>query len=166
MLLADDHVRGAEDAPLLLVMYGDFECPYCQAAQGIVARVRARLGDELRFAFRHFPIRAQHPRAEASAQASESAAAQGAFWPMHDALYARRGALEDRDLLAAARDAGVGSEQVAADLRSGVHAPRVQRDLDAGVALGLHGTPGFVANGRLVPGAFDARSLVDALRGG
>jgi len=83
-----DHVTGDPAAPYELVMYGDFECPYCAAAQSILARVRARLGDELRFAFRHFPLEQVHPHARHAAEASEAAAAQGAFWPMHDALYA------------------------------------------------------------------------------
>ena len=85
---ADDHVDGPADAPLELVMYGDFQCPFCTAAQPILRRVRDRLDGRLRFAFRHFPLRALHPDAERAAQASEAAAAQGAFWAMHDALYA------------------------------------------------------------------------------
>ena len=99
----DDHVSGRADAPYELVMYGDFECPYCAAAQSILARVRSRLGDELRFAFRHLPLESVHPHARHAAEASEAAAAQGAFWEMHDALYAARGRLEDADLVAEAQ---------------------------------------------------------------
>src|SRR4051794_6860176 len=82
-----DHVRGAPGADLELVMYGDFECPYCTAAQSIIERVRSRLGDRLRFVFRHFPLEQIHPHARQAAEASEAAAAQEAFWEMHDALY-------------------------------------------------------------------------------
>lgn len=164
-LLPDDHLDGDPDAPYLLVMYGDFECPFCQAAQSVLTRVRARMGEELRFVYRHFPLREVHPRAQAAAEASEAAAAQRRFWPMHDALFGRRGRLEPRDLEAAARDAGVDVDALRAALQDGRFAPRVQRDRDGGTALGVTGTPAFFANGRLVAGAFDARSLVDALRG-
>ena len=95
----EDHVDGPPDAPLELVMYGDFQCPYCSAAQPIVRRVRDRLGDRLRYAFRHLPIAGAAPDAQRAAEAAESAAAQGAFWPMHDALYAQRGRLGLEDVL-------------------------------------------------------------------
>ena len=96
-LSADDHVAGPADAPLELIMYGDFQCPYCTAAQSIVARVRKRLDGRLRFVFRHLPLHEVHPDAQRAAEASEAAAAQGCFWEMHDALYANGGrfALED-----------------------------------------------------------------------
>src|SRR5918997_6122606 len=106
-----DHVAGHFDAPLELVMYGDFQCPYCAAAQSIIRRVRERLGGRLRFAFRHMPLPA-HPDAENAAQASEAAAAQGAFWPMHDELYAGRGRLSLDDLAAHASAIGLDGERV------------------------------------------------------
>jgi protein-disulfide isomerase len=161
----DDHVAGDPGAPLELVMYGDFECPYCAAAQSILARVRARLGDELVFVFRHMPNEEIHPHARHAAEAAEAAAAQGAFWPMHDALYAGRGRLTDRDLVAHARGLGLDADRIDAELRDGVHAARVQRDLEAGLRTGVTGTPGFFVNGRLHEGAYDAGSLVAALRG-
>jgi protein-disulfide isomerase len=163
---ADDHVTGDAGAAFELVMYGDFECPYCAAAQSILARVRERLGADLRFAFRHMPFDDVHPLARRAAEAAEAAAAQGAFWPMHDALYAARGRLADRDLLAYARDLALDDERVAAELRDGVHAARVQRDLETGRRAGVTGTPGFFVNGRLHEGAYDAGSLIEALRAG
>jgi Na+:H+ antiporter, NhaA family len=159
-----DHVRGVSGAPLELVMYGDFECPFCAASQGILERVHKRLGDELRFVFRHFPIEEVHPHAQLAAQASEAAAAQGAFWEMHDALYAARGALEERDLIRHAAALGLDADRVAQELRDGVHAARVAHDAATGRASGIVGTPGFYANGLRVEGAFDAGSLVEALR--
>src|SRR3954454_18393267 len=93
-----DHIAGQFGGPLELVMYGDFQCPYCAAAQSIVRRVRERLDGRLRFAFRHFPIRERHPDAQNAAEVSEAAAAQGAFWELHDRLYASRGRLSERDL--------------------------------------------------------------------
>jgi protein-disulfide isomerase len=159
----DDHVAGPEDAPLELVMYGDFQCPYCAAAQSIVARVRDRLDGRLRYAFRHFPLRDKHPDAENAAEASESAAAQGAFWEMHDKLYASRGRLAEGDLVSHARELGLDGDRVAAELESHEHAPRVQRDVDTGSDAGVTGTPAFFVNGRLHGTAFDAGSLVEAL---
>jgi protein-disulfide isomerase len=159
----EDHVEGPPDAPLELVMYGDFQCPYCSAAQPIVRRVRDRLGDRLRYAFRHLPLPEVHPDAQRAAEAAESAAAQGAFWAMHDALYAQRGRLGLEDVLRAAAEAGVDPERVRTDLESGVFAPRVARDAESALAGGVRGTPGFFANGVRVEGSFDAQSLVAAL---
>ncbi|HEU4977940.1 MAG TPA: DsbA family protein [Solirubrobacteraceae bacterium] len=159
----DDHVAGDRSAPLQLVMYGDFQCPYCTAAQPILARVRDRLGERLLFAFRHFPLSEIHPDAERAAEVAEAAAAQGAFWEMHDALYRLRGELGERDVLGAARKLGLDARRIEAELRDGVHAARVQRDLESGRGSGVHGTPGFFANGAQLDGAFDARSLIEAL---
>jgi protein-disulfide isomerase len=160
---SEDHVAGPYDAPLELVMYGDFQCPYCTAAQGPLRRVRERLGDDLRFAFRHFPIEELHPDARRAAEASEAAAARGAFWEMHDALYASGGRLSENEIVATAARLGLDDERLRAELRAGTHAARVERDRESGLRSGMTGTPGFFANGRLVEGAFDARSLIEAL---
>ena len=160
-----DHVRGAPGAELELVMYGDFECPYCHAAQSILERVRARLGDRLRFVFRHFPLDAVHPHAQQAAEAAEAAAAQGRFWDMHDALYAADGRLGESDLIALAGQIGLDTLRVDEDLLSRRHRARIDRDLETGRDSGVTGTPAFFANGVRVDGAFDAGSLVDALTG-
>ena len=160
----DDHVAGAPDAPYELVMYGDFECPYCAASQSILARVRNRLGADLRFAFRHLPLETVHPHARHAAEAAEAAAAQGAFWEMHDAMYAARGHLEDADLVDHARVLGLDADRVAADLESGAHRARVQRDADSARALGISSTPAFFVNGELHTDSYDAGSLVAALK--
>ena len=162
----EDHVAGAEGAPYELVMYGDFECPYCAASQSILARVRSRLGDDLRFAFRHLPLENLHPHARHAAEAAEAAAAQGAFWPMHDALYAARGHLEDADLVDHARGIGLDADRVAGELASGAHAARVEHDAATAHALGISSTPAFFVNGVLHDGAYDAGSLVAALKEG
>ena len=158
----DDHVQGPEDAALELVMYGDFQCPYCTAAQSIVRRVRERLDGRLRYAFRHFPLPA-HPDAENAAQASEAAAAQGAFWPMHDHLYDGRGRLSLDDLAAHADAIGIDGARLRREVAGGVHAERVARDDRSAKAAGIAGTPAFFVNGVLHEGAFDAGSLVEAL---
>jgi len=159
----DDHVAGAAGAPLELVMYGDFQCPFCMAAQSVLRRVRERLGDRLRFAYRHFPITARHPDAQLAAEASEAAAAQGAFWEMHDALFALRGRLALAEVLGAARALGLDAERMRAELEGGVHAARVARDAESGARSGVTGTPGFFVNGERHDEAFDAGSLVAAL---
>jgi protein-disulfide isomerase len=144
-------------------MYGDFQCPYCTAAYPILRRVRDRLGARLLFAFRHFPLRDIHPDAERAAEAAEAAAAQGAFWEMHDRMYESRGALGREDLIGYASELGLDADRVAAELDSGAHATRVQRDLDSGLASGVVGTPGFFVGGRVHAGSFDAASLITAL---
>ena len=161
----DDHISGPAGAPYELVMYGDFECPYCAAAQSILVRVRSRLGDELRFAFRHLPLESVHPHARHAAEAAEAAAAQGAFWEMHDALYAGRGRLEDADLVAHARSIGLDADRVRRELADGTHAGRVERDVATAQALGLSSTPAFFVNGTQHTDTYDAGSLVAALRG-
>src|SRR5918995_5299908 len=166
MLGPDDHVDGPADAPLELVMYGDFQCPYCTAAQGILRRVRDRLEGRLRFGFRHFPLDEVHPDARRAAEASEAAAAQGRFWEMHDALYAARGQLGPADVLrAAATIPGLDVERMRAELESGVHAARVERDLESARAAGVAGTPTFFVNGVRHDAAFDAQALIAALDG-
>jgi formate-nitrite transporter family protein len=162
-LSAEDHVDGPERAELELVMYGDFQCPYCTAAYPIVHRIRDQLASRLLFAFRHFPLRDIHPDAERAAEAAEAAAAQGAFWQMHDRMYESNGALSREDLIGYADELGLDSERFAAELDSGVHAPRVQRDVDNGIASGVTGTPGFFVGGRFYGGSFDAQSLTAAL---
>ena len=160
-----DHVAGPQDAPYELVMYGDFECPYCAASQSILARVRKRLEGELRFAFRHLPLESVHPHARHAAEAAEAAAAQGAFWEMHDALYAARGRLEDADLVAHARELGLDAERIGRELESGEHAARVERDASGAAELGLTATPVFFVNGVRHTDSYDAGALVAALRG-
>ncbi|MGH2983926.1 MAG: DsbA family protein, partial [Solirubrobacterales bacterium] len=125
-LSAEDHVDGPDGAELELVMYGDFQCPYCAAAYPIVKRVRDQLAGRLLFGFRHFPLRDIHPDAQRAAEASEAAAGQGAFWPMHDRLYEARGALARADLISHALALGLDADRLAAELDSSVHAPRVE----------------------------------------
>ena len=146
-------------------MYGDFQCPFCNAAQPILRRVRDRLDGRLRFAFRHFPLREVHPDAQRAAEASEAAAAQGAFWPMHDALYAARGALGLDAVLAAARSVSLDVERVRAELADGTHSARVEDDVRSGLAAGVTGTPAFFVNGVRHADGYDAQSLIAALEG-
>jgi formate-nitrite transporter family protein len=162
-LSVEDHVDGPERAELELVMYGDFQCPYCTAAYPIVKRIRDQLAARLLFAFRHFPLREIHPDAERAAEAAEAAGAQGAFWEMHNRMYESGGALGRDDLIGYASELGLDTSKFASELDSEAHAPRVQRDVDSGLASGVTGTPGFFVGGRLHRGSFDASSLIAAL---
>ena len=161
---AGDHTLGRQDAPYVLTMYADFECPFCQAAQSIVARVRKRLGDDVRLVFRHFPIDERHPLAREAAHAAEAAGAQGAFWAMHDALFDLRGELDRPALLKAAKRLGLDVPRLEADLDAGAHDARIEADFASGQRSGVTGTPAFFAGEERIDGAFDAGSLVDALR--
>ena len=162
-LLDDDHMLGPADAPLELVMYGDFQCPYCLAAQSVVRRVRDRLGDRLRFAFRHLPIVEKHPMALPAAEASEAAAAQGRFWEYHDALYESQPRLSDAELTRIAGALGLDVERFSEELAGGAWRARVERDMESAVSSGARGTPTFFVNSRLHDDVYDAGSLVEAL---
>jgi protein-disulfide isomerase len=146
----EDHVRGPEGARLIVV-YGDYECPYCAALDARLATA------PLRVAFRHFPVRASHPRAQAAACAAEAAAAQGAFWAMHDALFADQARLEDPHLWARAEALGLDVARFDADRRSDGVVAVVKAQFRAGVRAGVVTTPTAFAEGRIYPG----RSLLE-----
>jgi protein-disulfide isomerase len=141
----DDHVRGPDDARTVIV-YGDYECPFCAALE---VRLRAL---PLRVAFRHFPVRSSHPRAQAAAQAAEAAAAQGAFWPMHDALFDDQGRLEDPHLWERAERLGLDLRRFDADRRSPELAERVRAQFHGGVRAGVVTTPTAFAEGERYSG--------------
>jgi protein-disulfide isomerase len=161
----DDHAAGPADAPVTLVEYGDFECPYCGMAYPIVQAIQQKLGDRLRFVYRHFPLKEAHPHAQHAAEAAEAAAAHGKFWEMHDTLFERQHALEDDDLVRYARDLGLDAARVARELAEGAHARSVRDDFRSGVRSGVNGTPTFFVNGERYDGAWaDEPSFVRALR--
>ncbi len=158
-----DHIRGELGRPLELVMFGDFQCPFCLGAQSVLRRVGDRLGDRLVFAFRHLPIPERHPLAPLAAEASEAAAAQGQFWEYHDALFPAQPKLSRETMLQVATDLGLDADRMAAEIDSGVHRPRVERDLGSAQQSGATGTPSFFVNGARHFGAYDASSLVEEL---
>jgi protein-disulfide isomerase len=160
-----DHVAGPADAPVTLVEYGDLECPYCRMAHPIVQAARRKLGDELRFVFRHFPLAEVHPHARHAAEAAEAAGEQGKFWEMHDRIFQNQHALEDADLVSYARQLHLDGERVAEALRAGVYAARVREDFRSGVRSGVNGTPTFFINGARYDGAWaDEAGFLGALR--
>jgi protein-disulfide isomerase len=157
-----DHVSGPEDGVVLLE-YGDFECPYCRDAFPSLQKVLSRMGDQVAFAFRHFPIAAKHPHAEHAAQAAEAAGAQDAFWPMHDALFEHQEALADADLVRYAQELGLDVARFEEELRDGRHAARVLEDVESGRRSGVEGTPAFFIDGERYGGFYDVESLTWAL---
>ncbi|MGY1636100.1 Na+/H+ antiporter NhaA [Geodermatophilus sp. SYSU D00742] len=160
---ARDHVCGRVDAPLTLVEYGDFECPFCGRATGAVEELRERFGDRLRYVFRHVPLVDVHPHARLAAEAAEAAAAQGRFWEMHDELFAAQDRLTPGDLLDHAAAIGLDVQRFARDLGAGRHARRVEEDVESAEASGVEGTPTFFVNGRRHAGPYDADTLAAAL---
>jgi protein-disulfide isomerase len=161
---ADDHAQGDSDAPVTLVEYGDYECPYCGQAYPIVKRIQARLGNRLRFVFRNFPLAEAHPHATAAAEFAEAAALQGKFWEMHDALYEHQDALRAGDLTTYAQRLRLDTDKLQNALGSGKPAERVRADFMHGVRSGVNGTPTFFINGRRFDGNWtDEDELVAAL---
>jgi protein-disulfide isomerase len=158
-----DHIQGPADAPVTLLEYGDYECPYCGAAYPIVKEVQARIGERLRFVFRNFPITTSHPHAERAAEAAEAAAAQGSFWRMHDVLYENQKRLGDEDLRTYAQQVGLDLDVFDRELAEHVHAARVQEDFMSGVRSGVNGTPTFYVNGTRYDDSYDLDTLLGAL---
>jgi protein-disulfide isomerase len=160
---AHDHIRGPIDAPLTLVEYGDFECPFCGDATGVVEELRERFGDRLRYVFRHLPLRDVHPSAQLAAEAVEAAGAQGRFWEMHDRLFSHPERLEFDDILGDAQALGLDVERLAEDVRDSVHAAGIQADVESAERSGVRGTPAFFVAGRRHDGPHDTETLAALL---
>ncbi|WP_122261019.1 Na+/H+ antiporter NhaA [Ornithinimicrobium cerasi] len=158
-----DHVLGPHDAPLTLVEYADFECPFCAEATGVGAELRARFGEELRYVFRHLPLPDVHPRAELAARAAEAAARQGFFWQMHDVLFGRQDALERVELVGHAQDLGMDVDRFMLDLDDPEVAQRVRDDVASAEASGARGTPTFYVGEHRHTGPWDSQTLARAL---
>lgn len=136
-----DHTKGLEDAPVTLVEYGDYDCPSCGDLYPILRRIQDRLGNRLRFVFRHFPLSEVHPYAQRAAEAAEAAAAQGQFWQMHGHLYEHQDALDDDHLREYAAELGLDTDQFERELHERVHEQRVNEDVQSGTRSGVTGTP-------------------------
>jgi Na+/H+ antiporter NhaA len=159
-----DHTRGSSDAPVTLVEYGDYECPYCGQAEVAIRELLDSFGDDLRYVWRHLPLNDVHPNAQMAAEAAEAAAAQGAFWDMHDTLLDRQDALTPPDLGGYAEELGLDVERFWDELRRREHAERVAEDVGTADASGVAGTPSFFINGRRHQGAYDVDTLTAAVR--
>ena len=158
-----DHLRGNADAPVTLVEYGDYECPYCGMANPIVDQVRSEMGDTLRFVFRNFPLSEMHPHAEHAAEAAEAAGAHDRFWEMHDLLYAHQQALTDRNLAEYASHLRLPASTIERALAEHTYAARVREDFMSGVRSGVNGTPTFFINGVRHDGSFEREELLAAI---
>lgn len=162
-----DHILGDPNAPVTLVEYGDYQCPYCLRAHPIVKSVRARIGRKLRFVFRNFPLTEIHPQAQHAAEAAEAVAARAgekAFWAMHDLIFDHQEeGLRDPDLARLATEAGADGAQVIQDVHDQVHKARVRDDFMSGVRSGVNGTPTFFINGKRFEGSWDFANLVAAI---
>jgi protein-disulfide isomerase len=159
-----DHVRGAATGRLILV-YGDYECPYTRLAIRSIDRATTQLGDGVRFAYRHFPLTRIHPHALHAALAAEAADVHNQFWAMHDLLFRRQKALADDDLRRYAEELGLDGERFDVDLRGEAALQRVQRDIDSGAAGGeVSGTPTIFIDGRVYRGSYESADLVALLR--
>jgi len=158
-----DHIRGAIDAPVTVVEYGDFECPYCGQAEPVVRELRRDFSD-VRYVWRHLPLNDVHPHAQLAAEAAEAAADQGAFWEMHDLLLDNQDALRPDDLIGYAEQLGLDVERFTNSLREHGGAARVAEDVDSADLSGVSGTPTFFINSRRQHGAYDIASLSAAVR--
>jgi len=159
-----DHILGSIDAPVVLVEYGDYECPYCKAAQPVVKSVLATMGDDLALVYRHFPLSNIHPLAWKAGEAAEAAGAQDMFWEYHDVLFEKQPALDVRHLIAYADELDLDADRFGDELMRDIHSTRVHEDFRSGILSGVNGTPTFFVNGVRYDEDKDSASLLRALR--
>ncbi|MFD1718642.1 Na+/H+ antiporter NhaA [Georgenia deserti] len=158
-----DHIHGDDDAPITVVEYLDFECPFCARVTGMWADLRHHFGDRIRYVVRHLPLEDVHPRAFGAAVAAEAAARQGRFWDLHDVLFANQSQLEPDDLRGYAVDLGLDMSRFDDDVADESVIARVRADMLSARASGARGTPTFFLNGVRHRGSHDARTLIAAL---
>jgi protein-disulfide isomerase len=154
----DDHILGNPAAPVTVLEYGDYECPYCAAAAPILRRLVEESGGRVRLAFRNYPLADVHPYALTAALAAEAADSQGAFWPMHELLFTRQDRLDDAALRAYAEELGLNGSRVVGEAAQ-PHADKVEADFAAGVAAGVPGTPTLFIDGQLFTGRMEIGAL-------
>jgi protein-disulfide isomerase len=158
-----DHAKGPANAPLTLVEYGDFQCPYCRAAYPVVKRLQKKLGKKLRFVFRNFPVTQAHPYALIAAETAEAAALQGKFWEMHDLLFEQQDSLTPDIIPLWAEKIGLDVNKFGNDIKQGVVEKQINEDRQSGIRSGVNGTPTFYINGIRYDGPSDYNSLLEAL---
>jgi protein-disulfide isomerase len=160
---AIDHVRGAGDAAVTVIEYGDFECPNCKQAAPAVLMLLKRFHGRVRLVFRHFPLEEVHANALTAAEASEAAAAQGRFWEMHDRLFDNQPRFHSSDLQHLAESIGLNAHRFSEDLKDHVHLPRIHQDVAEGRRLAVRATPTFYVNGTLCDVSFGFAQLSRAI---
>jgi protein-disulfide isomerase len=159
-----DHIEGLLTAPIVLVEYGDYQCPYCAQAVDIVREVQYELGDRLCYAFRHFPLMNLHPHAVRAAEAAEAAAVQHQFWEMHNQLFQHQSALSETNLWHYAHNLGLNVDRFEREINNEHHLRHIQTDMRSGEESGVTSTPAFFINGVRHVGNWDAGALLNAMR--
>jgi len=160
---ACDHLLGPAGAPVTVLEYGDYECPYCRGAARDVHRLLDLYPGRIRFVFRNFPIAQLHPHAEQAAEAAEAAAAQGKFWEMYELLLRPSSALDLNSLLGYADRIGLDAGRFENEVRGGVYAARIERDVSEGLRNGVNATPKFYVDGIRIDGKVPLEGLTDAV---
>jgi protein-disulfide isomerase len=160
----EDHFQGPESAPLVLVEFGDYQCPYCGKAFPIVKRLQGALGNNLKFVFRNFPLSEMHPDALNAAKFAEAAAVQGKFWEMHDLLYENQANLDAESLAGYAKGLNLDLEKLNKATESGSVERRIEADFEGGARSGVNGTPSFFVNGIRYDGDWAYGPFLSALK--
>jgi protein-disulfide isomerase len=159
-----DHIQGPINAPITIIEYGDFECPYTGKAYPIVKEIIRRLGDSIRFVFRNFPLNEIHPHPEQAAEAAEAAGSQEKFWQMHDYLFEHQEVLDDRHLLEYAKRVGLDIKRFENEISRHIYAPVINDSLRNGIKSGVEGTPTFFLNGVRYEDSWDLETLLETIR--
>lgn len=164
----NDHVQGSQTAPVVMIEYGDYQCPYCGAAHPMIKKLQEHFGDKLTFVFRNFPLVQAHPQALSAALAAEAAGLQGKFWEMHDMIYDNRTRLDEKSLQSYARKLQLDLPQFQKDMKNPELIDRIRKDLQSGESSGVEGTPSFYINGHQYRDAYDygeMKNYIDGLLG-
>jgi protein-disulfide isomerase len=163
-ITADDHVLGPADAPVTVLEYGDYECPYCRGAARDVHRMLDLYPGLVRFVFRNFPIQQLHPHAEQAAEAAEAAAAQGKFWEMYELLLRPSSRLDLESLLSYAQSLDLDIDRFGKEVTGSAYTAKIEHDVREGVQNGVNATPKFYVDGERIDGKFPLEGLEDAIR--
>lgn len=160
----NDHASGPKNAPVTLVEYGDYQCPHCGHAYPVIKQIQEEFGDKLNFVFRNFPLSESHPHAFIAALATEAAAKQDAFWPMHDLLFENQQRLNYGNLLVYASTLHLDVEEFKSSMDDEALKEKVEADFESGIVSGVNGTPTFFINGKRFNGGVDDNALLDAIQ--
>lgn len=159
-----DHFQGPVDAAIEFVEYGDYQCPHCGRAYPIIKRIQGKLGKDLKFVFRNFPLSEMHPQAFMAAVATEAAAKQDKFWEMHDILFERQDQLDLESIVGYAAQIGMNEKTFIKDLEDEKLSAKVEADFESGIHSGVNGTPTFFINGQRFDGNWDEQHLLAHLK--
>lgn len=161
----DDHLQGSKNAPIVLVEYGDYQCPYCGAAYPVIKKLQEHFGDKMLFVFRNFPLVSSHAHSLDAALAAEAAAHQSQFWKMHDILYEHQNQLDSNHLYSYAKSLNLDMNRFEKDIKKSQTIEHIREDMEAGEESGVDGTPSFYINGRKYHGASDYDEMKEYIDG-